>query len=93
MGRVDVLLGLQWGDEGKGKIVDVLTPRYETHWGGGVFGAFLPISYNEVSGFNTGVALHVGPLIFGSRSVFGNLIGSSKELNAFVGLRFGNIYQ
>ncbi|MEC7955239.1 MAG: adenylosuccinate synthetase, partial [Bacteroidota bacterium] len=22
----DVLLGLQWGDEGKGKIVDVLTP-------------------------------------------------------------------
>ncbi|MDR3137446.1 MAG: adenylosuccinate synthase [Tannerellaceae bacterium] len=26
---VDVLLGLQWGDEGKGKIVDVLTPRYD----------------------------------------------------------------
>ncbi|MFM9028087.1 MAG: adenylosuccinate synthase, partial [Bacteroidota bacterium] len=25
---VDVLLGLQWGDEGKGKIVDVLTPHY-----------------------------------------------------------------
>src|SRR6187200_36502 len=25
---VDVLLGLQWGDEGKGKIVDVLTPGY-----------------------------------------------------------------
>ena len=27
--KADVLLGLQWGDEGKGKIVDVLTPRYE----------------------------------------------------------------
>ena len=26
---VDVLLGLQWGDEGKGKIVDVLTPEYQ----------------------------------------------------------------
>lgn len=26
--RADVLLGLQWGDEGKGKIVDVLTPKY-----------------------------------------------------------------
>lgn len=26
---VDVLLGLQWGDEGKGKIVDVLAPRYQ----------------------------------------------------------------
>ncbi len=29
MGTVDVLLGLQWGDEGKGKIVDVLTPKYD----------------------------------------------------------------
>jgi adenylosuccinate synthase len=27
--KVDVLLGLQWGDEGKGKVVDVLTPRYD----------------------------------------------------------------
>ena len=26
---VDLLLGLQWGDEGKGKIVDVLTPNYD----------------------------------------------------------------
>jgi adenylosuccinate synthase len=26
---VDVLLGLQWGDEGKGKIVDVLSPKYD----------------------------------------------------------------
>ncbi|MGM9705170.1 MAG: adenylosuccinate synthase [Prevotella sp.] len=28
-GKVDVLLGLQWGDEGKGKVVDVLTPNYD----------------------------------------------------------------
>ena len=27
--KVDVILGLQWGDEGKGKIVDVLTPNYD----------------------------------------------------------------
>ncbi len=27
--KVDVLLGLQWGDEGKGKVVDVLTPQYD----------------------------------------------------------------
>lgn len=26
--KVDVLLGLQWGDEGKGKVVDVFTPKY-----------------------------------------------------------------
>ena len=29
MSKADVLLGLQWGDEGKGKIVDVLTPNYD----------------------------------------------------------------
>lgn len=29
MNKADVLLGLQWGDEGKGKIVDVLTPHYD----------------------------------------------------------------
>src|SRR5574344_1594409 len=28
-GKVDVLLGLPWGDEGKGKVVDVLTPHYD----------------------------------------------------------------
>ena len=27
--KLDILLGLQWGDEGKGKIVDVLTPNYD----------------------------------------------------------------
>ncbi|MBI3511366.1 MAG: adenylosuccinate synthase [Bacteroidetes bacterium] len=27
--KAEVLLGLQWGDEGKGKIVDVLTPKYD----------------------------------------------------------------
>ena len=29
MTGTDVLLGLQWGDEGKGKVVDVLTPHYD----------------------------------------------------------------
>ena len=29
MKKVDVLVGLQWGDEGKGKVVDVLTPGYD----------------------------------------------------------------
>lgn len=29
MQKLDVVLGLQWGDEGKGKIVDVLTPAYD----------------------------------------------------------------
>lgn len=29
MSSVDILLGLQWGDEGKGKVVDYLAPKYE----------------------------------------------------------------
>lgn len=29
MKKVNVVLGMQWGDEGKGKIVDVLTPNYQ----------------------------------------------------------------
>jgi adenylosuccinate synthase len=29
MKKIDVVLGLQWGDEGKGKVVDVLTPGYK----------------------------------------------------------------
>lgn len=28
MQKVDVVLGMQWGDEGKGKIVDVLASQY-----------------------------------------------------------------
>jgi adenylosuccinate synthase len=27
--KMDVLLGLQWGDEGKGKVVDFLAPKYD----------------------------------------------------------------
>lgn len=27
--KIDILLGLQWGDEGKGKVVDVMTPNYD----------------------------------------------------------------
>ena len=29
MSKIDILLGLQWGDEGKGKVVDALTPNYD----------------------------------------------------------------
>ena len=29
MKKVDVILGLQWGDEGKGKIVDSISPKYD----------------------------------------------------------------
>ena len=59
MRKADILLGLQWGDEGKGKMVDVLTPKYDvvarfqvrmpdTLWNSTArnmcFGAFRPVS-------------------------------------------------
>ena len=28
-GAVDVVLGAQWGDEGKGKLVDIVSPKYD----------------------------------------------------------------
>ena len=46
---VDVLLGLQWGDEGKGKIVDVLTKKYDiiARFQGGEGGAMRAQSERE----------------------------------------------
>ncbi|WP_455005465.1 DUF5723 family protein [Capnocytophaga gingivalis] len=71
----------------------VLTPRYETRLGPGIFGAFLPISYNQISKFNVGTGFHIGPFVFGSRSILGNLTGGAKEMNFFFGLRFGGMYE
>ena len=71
----------------------VLTPRYETRFGPGIFGAFLPISYNQISKLNIGTGIHIGPFIVGSRSVLGNLVGGAKELNFFFGIRFGGMYE
>lgn len=54
--KVDVLLGLQWGDEGKGKVVDVLTPDY------GVIARFQ-------GGPNAGHSLHFGDKVHVLRSI------------------------
>ncbi len=47
--KVDVLLGLQWGDEGKGKVVDVLTPNYDliTRFQGEERNLFYALSHRE----------------------------------------------
>ena len=54
--KADVLLGLQWGDEGKGKVVDVLTPNYK------VIARFQ-------GGPNAGHSLHFGDTSFVLRTV------------------------
>ena len=56
MKKVDVVLGLQWGDEGKGKVVDVLTPNYT------VVACFQ-------GGPNAGHSLHFGDKSFVLRTV------------------------
>jgi len=62
-----------------------LTPRYETK----IFGAYLPLSYNALTGTNVGVAARVGPLYFGSGSIISALIGHTKEPNVFLGIHIG----
>ena len=65
-----------------------LTPRFDSN----SFGAYLPISYNEMSKAHVGLALRLGPLTLGSSTLLSNAFGKeAKELNFFVGLRFGHM--
>ena len=63
----------------------VLTPRYESR----AFGFWLPVQYNQVSSFNAGIGLKLGPLYFGSGSIVSALLGESRQADAYIGLRFG----
>ncbi len=74
--KVDVLLGLQWGDEGKGKIVDVLTPEYNviTRFQGGA-NAGHSLEFN-----NTKHVLHLIPSGIFHDSVI-NIIGNGVVLD------------
>lgn len=77
--KADVLLGLQWGDEGKGKIVDVLTPRYKlvARFQGG------PNAGHTLEFENKKFVLHTIPSgIFRSGCI--NLIGSGVVLDPYV---------
>ena len=56
MKKIDVVLGLQWGDEGKGKVVDVLTPNYK-------------VIARYQGGPNAGHSLHFGDTSFVLRTV------------------------
>jgi adenylosuccinate synthase len=77
--KIDVLLGLQWGDEGKGKIVDVLTPKYEiiARFQGGP-NAGHTIEYDDKK-----FVLHTIPSgIFNPKSI--NVIGNGVIIDPFV---------
>lgn len=64
-----------------------ITPRFENK----IFGAYLPISYNELSGFNAGFSLRAGPLFIGSGSIINAALDNSKQADFFFGIRFGGL--
>ncbi len=77
--KIDVLLGLQWGDEGKGKIVDVLTPRYNiiARFQGG------PNAGHTIEFDGKKFVLHTIPSgIFNSDTI--NLIGNGVIIDPFI---------
>ncbi|MFN8208059.1 MAG: adenylosuccinate synthase [Bacteroidales bacterium] len=77
--KADILLGLQWGDEGKGKIVDVLTPQYDViaRFQGGP-NAGHSLEFNEIKH-----VLHTIPSgIFHSEKI--NLIGNGVVMDPVI---------
>ena len=77
--KVDVLLGLQWGDEGKGKIVDVLTPKYDiiARFQGG------PNAGHTIEFDGKKFVLHTIPSgIFSEKTI--NVIGNGVIIDPFV---------
>ncbi|MCD4746056.1 MAG: adenylosuccinate synthase [Bacteroidales bacterium] len=77
--KVDVLLGLQWGDEGKGKIVDVLTPEYDiiARFQGG------PNAGHTIEFDDKKFILHTIPSgIFNEKTI--NIIGNGVIIDAYI---------
>lgn len=66
-----------------------LTPRFEIrHWG-----IYLPLSYNNISKFNAGVSFRLGPVFFGSGSIFTALVDRSKQADVHFGINFGGFFK
>ena len=91
MVKADVLLGLQWGDEGKGKIVDVLTSQYDiiARFQGGPnaghtleFDGIKHVLHTIPSGiFHNGVVNIIGNGVVIDPIIFDNEIKSISKLN------------
>jgi len=91
MKKIDVLLGLQWGDEGKGKIVDVLTSKYDiiARFQGGPnaghtleFDGIKHVLHTIPSGiFHEGVINLIGNGVVIDPIIFQNEIASISKLN------------
>ncbi len=65
-----------------------LTPRFE----GRRIGLYVPLSNNDITGFNAGASIRLGPLFIGSGSIITALFSNSKQADLHFGLRFGSLY-
>ncbi|MEO5591000.1 MAG: DUF5723 family protein [Chitinophagaceae bacterium] len=66
-----------------------ITPRWENR----TFSVELPLSYNDLTKFNAGLAFRAGPFFIGSGSVLSALVHHSKQADLHVGLHFGMPYK
>ena len=66
-----------------------LTPRWENS----LVSVELPLNYNELTQFNAGIAVRVGPFFIGSGSVISALFHDTKQADLHVGLNWGIQYK
>jgi outer membrane protein OmpA-like peptidoglycan-associated protein len=66
-----------------------VTPRYD----GKILGAFLPVNYSSLTGFNAGFALRAGPFYAGSGSIITSMLGATKQLDAYAGVHIGILHK
>lgn len=59
-----------------------LTPRWEKK----TIGVYLPLNYSQLTKFNVGLGAHLGPVFFGSGSIFNLLFGGSRQADAQFGI-------
>ncbi|MDP9041342.1 MAG: DUF5723 family protein, partial [Bacteroidota bacterium] len=62
-----------------------LTPRWENS----LISIELPLNYNDLTQFNAGLALRIGPFFIGSGSVISAIFHDSKQADLHVGLHLG----
>jgi hypothetical protein len=65
-----------------------VTPRFETR----LFDLSLPVTYHNITGFNAGLALRLGPVFLGSGSLITALASQSKQADVFIGLHIGGLF-
>jgi outer membrane protein OmpA-like peptidoglycan-associated protein len=76
------------GSTNNAKIHDATSFQFTVRYENPFFGAYMPIGGNLAAGFNWGLGLRLGPIIFGSGSIFSNLIkGRWNSADIYAGIK------